>query len=242
MKTAHAITAAAIVLALAAAGCRTEPKQPAPTGPGAEPPPPGATEPAEKKTGPTAAEKLGLPDAPPELPPEFTGTAEPPGPDHVATGPGDRQLLANLFLAFSTEPQTFVSAVQAVPSERRQRLAAFMKCAAPRLLAAGQERPVGPPVDLRLPEEARQLIGFTGSEKRAKSLFLRQLAGEFLVVGRAISLVDKGDLAPVEKLIQRQKTNIEMLKFSAPPAKQATWRQSVEQAFPPLFASILPAC
>jgi len=133
--------------------------------------------------------------------------------------------------------------LEAMPSDTRRQLSGFLLCAALKLAAAvkGAARG-GAPVDVELPIEANELINFSGSKARARNQFMRQMSGEFLVLGRVIKSVDNGESAPGRHIVERQKANLKMLEMSAPPEERIVWRSRVERVFPILFAKILPAC
>ncbi len=166
-----------------------------------------------------------------------------PDPNHRPTRAEDRQLLAGLYVAFSLDPGAFIAKVEAAPSETRKQVSGFLLCAALKLADASRDAPLaGAPAPFELPEAANELIEFSGSKERAKKQFLKQLSGEFLVLGRAIRAIDAGSVSIVKPIIERQKANLKMLELTAPPDKRVVWRSRVEKVFPMLFAELLPQC
>ncbi len=163
--------------------------------------------------------------------------------DHRRTTPDDRQLLAHLYIVFSLKPEQFIEKLEAMPSDTRRQLSGFLFCAALKMAAAVKGGAQGgAPIDIELPTEVNELINFSGSKERARNQFMRQLSGEFLVLGRVIESVDKGESAPGRHIVERQKANLKMLEMSAPPEERIVWRNRVEKVFPILFTKMLPAC
>jgi hypothetical protein len=167
---------------------------------------------------------------------------EPPA-DHQPTGAADRTLLADLYLSFAAEPDGFADKVAALtPAERRQAWG-FLFCAAPRLLAAGQEgERTGAPVSVELPSEAEELVEYQGPRDRARRTLLRQLAGEFVVVGRSIQSIDKCERRIVDGVLARQAKNLEMMRTTSGPGQSGKWNERIRRVFPALFSSLLPEC
>lgn len=166
-------------------------------------------------------------------------------PGHQPTQGGDRETLAAVYISFAEDPEGFVERVERLPAHQRGRLADFLFCAAPKLLAAGQQAergPVGAPVELKLPAVADELIGFKGSPARMRSMFLRQLAGEFLIVGRAIQSIDRGQRQAVDEVLANQQRNLEMMQAAAGPTEAAKWSARIRRVFPVLFEELLPEC
>ena len=177
-----------------------------------------------------------------ELPELLKGDLGVPA-DHEPTRGGDRQALAAVYISFAEDPEGFVEQVEKLPSSQRQRIAAFLFCAAPKLLAAGKGEPTaGGPVALELPAVADELIGFKGSPARMRSMFVRQLAGEFLIVGRSIQSIDRGQHQLVEEVLRSQQRNLEMMKASTGPTEAAKWGARIRRVFPELFDKLLPEC
>ena len=216
----------ALVVATIAA-CGGEEKSPA-----ADPAPAEPTERADESPAANAeeppAENLELPAAP---------------TDHERTSSEDREVLADLYVRFASDPDEFVAAVEEIPSSVRVQIYGYLLCAAPKLKAAAAAlgRP-GAPATVTLPPEAEELIGFSGSPKRAKQSFLKQLAGEFLVVGRAIQSLDRGKTEHVEAILARQKRNLQMMKAMHGPEKSAAWAKRIQRVFPEIFAVLAPDC
>jgi hypothetical protein len=162
--------------------------------------------------------------------------------EHSPTASEDRQVLAAIYLSFAEDPEGFVTKVEQLTSERRQRLADFLICAAATLHHASQAGQSGAPRQVALPPEAQELIGFEGSPERARTMFLRQLGGEFVIVGRSIQSIDRGDKKTVEQILARQKQNLEMMRIANGPDKAAEWSARIRRVFPILFAKLLPEC
>ncbi len=177
-----------------------------------------------------------------EAGPQDQRLPEPP-PDHQPTGTADRALLAELYLAFATEPAGFADKVAALTPTQRRQAYGFLFCAAPRMLAAGQEAErTGAPVSVELPPEADELIEYQGPRDRARLTLLRQLAGEFIIVGRSIQSIDRGERRIVDGVIARQAKNLEMMRATAGPGHAGKWSERIRRVFPPLFAALLPEC
>jgi hypothetical protein len=162
--------------------------------------------------------------------------------DHKPTSAEDREALAAVYLSFAEDPEGFVAAVEKLAPERRQRLGGFLICAAAGLHRAGQPAKAGAPRQIALPPEADELIDFAGSPEHARTMFLRQLGGEFMIVGRSIQSIDKGDKQLVEQILARQQQNLEMMKLAYGPDKAAKWSATIRRVFPILFARLLPEC
>jgi hypothetical protein len=167
---------------------------------------------------------------------------EPPA-DHRPTGPVDRALLSDLYLAFAAEPKGFADKVAALSPEQRRQVFGFLFCAAPKMLAAGQEgeRP-GAPVTVDLPPEADELIEYQGPRDRARSTLLRQLAGEFVIVGRCVQSLGDGRHEVVDGILARQAKNLEMMRATSGPGQADKWSERIRRVFPALFAALLPEC
>ncbi|HUT78298.1 MAG TPA: hypothetical protein VM285_11455, partial [Polyangia bacterium] len=187
------------------AACDTSPRDAKPV----QPEPPNAERPqAPGADSPVAAEQ--------KIP-------EPPA-DHGPTVAEDRTLLAELYLAFAAEPAGFADKVAALTSEQRRQAYGFLFCAAPRMLAAGQEgERTGAPVSVELPPEADELIEYQGPRDRARRTLLRQLAGEFVVVGRCIQSIDRGERQVVDGILARQAKNLEMMRATSGPGQSEKW-------------------
>jgi hypothetical protein len=167
---------------------------------------------------------------------------EPP-PDHRPSSAADRALIADLYLAFAAEPGGFADKITALTPAQRRQAWGFLFCAAPRMLAAGQEDGrTGAPVTVALPPEADELIEYQGPRERARLTLLRQLAGEFVVVGRAIQSIDRGERRIVDGVIARQRRNLEMMRTTAGPGHTGKWNERIRRVFPALFSSLLPEC
>jgi hypothetical protein len=162
--------------------------------------------------------------------------------DHKPTSPEDREALAAIYLSFAEDPDGFVTKVEQLSPDRRQRLADFLICAASTLHRASQSTGAGAPRQVALPAEAQELIGFEGSPERARTMFLRQLGGEFVIVGRSIQSIDSGDKQTVEQILARQRQNLEMMRIASGPDKAAEWSAKIRRVFPILFAKLLPEC
>jgi len=236
------VTALAILLPTAlllACGGEKEPQ--APGEPDREP---GKVEPPRPVAGKTPAQR---PDVAPETGDteagaSFIGPGLGAPADHDPIGPEDREVLAQVYLSFAEDPEGFVERVQGVAPDRRKRLAGYLLCAAARLHAAGNPDQAGAPAQVELPVEAKELIRFEGSPERTRTMFLRQLGGEFLVVGRSIQSIDGGDTKTVEQILARQQQNLEMMKATSGPDKAAEWSATIRRVFPVLFARLIPEC
>ncbi|MBW2276342.1 MAG: hypothetical protein JRF63_02555 [Deltaproteobacteria bacterium] len=73
-------------------------------------------------------------------------------------------------------------------------------------------------------------------------MFLQQLGGEFLVVGRSIQSISDGDTKTVEQILMRQQQNLEMMKIASGPDQAAEWSATIRRVFPVLFARLIPEC
>jgi hypothetical protein len=216
-------TTAALLLAAALCACGSEPE---------------AAAPEREKSSPRAEPPAAKADAGPALMSPSSGA----GADHKPIGPEDREVLARVYLSFAEDPEGFVRAVEELTPERRERIAGYLMCAAGRIRAAGQPAKAGAPAEIQLPIEAQELIRFEGSPERARSMFLKQLAGEFLIVGRSIQSIHEGDKAMVEQVLARQRQNLELMKVSQGPERAAEWSATIRRVFPILFARLLPEC
>lgn len=216
------------LLALVACGDRTRAGPPADEPVAAAP----APAPADDRTAPGGREAEG-PE--PRLP-------SPPD-DHRPTGPEERALIAELYIAFAAEPAGFADKVLALEPARRRQAFGFMFCAAPRLLDAGQEgERHGAPIAMELPEVAEELIEYQGPRNRARRTMLRQLAGEFIVVGRCIEDLDAGSRSVVDGVLARQAENMAFARVTARDGWAADWNERIRRVFPALFAELLPEC
>lgn len=174
--------------------------------------------------------------------PEFLSPGSGAGADHRPIGAEDREVLARVYLSFAEDPEGFVRAVEELAPDRRERIAGYLMCAADKLRTAGQPVKTGAPIEVQLPVEAQELIRFEGSPERARSMFLRQLSGEFLIVGRSIQSIHDGRKARVEQILDRQQQNLELMKISQGPERAAEWSATIRRVFPILFARLLPEC
>jgi len=161
--------------------------------------------------------------------------------DHKPIGPEDRAELAQVYLSFAEDPEGFIGRVNKVAPDRQQRLAGYLLCAASRLQAAGNPDRAGAPVQIELPVEARELMRYEGAPDKARTMFLRQLGGEFLIVGRSIQSISEGDTETVEQILSRQQQNLEMMKLAGP-EEFAEWSATIRRVFPILFARLIPEC
>jgi hypothetical protein len=162
--------------------------------------------------------------------------------DHKPISAEDRAELAEVYISFAEDPEGFIGRVQKVAPDRRERIAGYLLCAANKLQAAGRQDQVGAPVQIEIPVEAKELIRYEGAPDKARSMFLRQLGGEFLVVGRSIQSIAEGDTRTVEQILARQKQNLEMMKIASGPDKAEEWSATLRRVFPILFARLIPEC
>jgi hypothetical protein len=229
------------LLGAALLSCGGEQESKAPTEPDSRP---------EKKAGVTD-DQARPPSPGPGAPPpsgdtsagaEFLAPGAVAPADHKPIGAEDREALASVYISFVEDPEGFVGAVQKIDPDRRNRIAGYLLCAADKLRAAGKTDRAGAPVEIELPIEAKELIRFEGSPDKARSMFLRQLAGEFLVVGRAIQSIDKGETKTVEQILARQHQSLEMMKVVKGPEESAEWSATLRRVYPILFARLIPEC
>jgi hypothetical protein len=162
--------------------------------------------------------------------------------DHKPIGAEDREVLSQVYLSFAEDPEGFVEQVQQLAPDRRERIAGYLMCAAGKLHTAANPDKAGAPIQVELPIEARELIRYEGPPERGRTMFLRQLGGEFLVVGRSIQSIDRGDVKTVEQILARQRQNLEMMKIASGPEKAAEWSATMRRVFPILFARLIPEC
>jgi hypothetical protein len=201
-------------------------------------------EPASAVVSAPGIATAGSPEAPGADAPvaEEQRLPEPPA-DHRPTGAADRALLSGIYLAFAVEPAGFADKVAALTPEQRRQTWGFLFCAAPRMLAAGQEgERHGAPVNVELPPAADELIEYQGPHDRARRTLLRQLAGEFVVVGRCIQSIDEGERRVVDGILARQAKNLEMMRATSGAGQSEKWEGRVRRVFPVLFAALLPGC
>jgi hypothetical protein len=205
-----------------------------------------------------AEKKAAVTDEPVESPAPGKGAPQEPGDtaagasflapgkaapaDHKPIGPEDRAELATVYLSFAEDPEGFIVAVQKLAPDRRQRIAGYLLCASNKLRAAGRQDQTGAPVQIELPVEAKELIHYEGSPDKGRTMFLKQLGGEFLVVGRSIQSIDEGDTRTVEQILMRQQQNLEMMKLASPPEQVTEWSATIRRVFPILFARLIPEC
>jgi hypothetical protein len=188
---------------------------------------PGARSPAEpERAGAKVLERLPRPPA-----------------DHEKTGAEDRAALAELYITFAQSPEKFVERARALSAERRRQLAGYLFCAAPKLSAAGAPGPSsGAPREIDLPPGTPDLIAFGGSKKHKRQMFLQQLAGEFLVLGRCLQSLDEEGGETIEKVMRRQGRNLRMMKATRGADDVAAWEERVEKIFPELLDGLIPEC
>ncbi|MFO8073691.1 MAG: hypothetical protein R6V85_17660 [Polyangia bacterium] len=198
---------------------------------------------ADEPERPASDRKAPSPAEPARAGAEVLDRLPKPPPDHEKTGAEDRAALAELYVTFAQSPEKFVERARALSDERRRQLAGYLFCAAPKLSAAGAPgSAAGAPRELDLPPGTSDLIAFGGSEKHKRQMFLQQLAGEFLVLGRCLQSLDEDGGETIEKVMRRQGRNLRMMKATRGADEVAAWEERIEKVFPELLAGLIPEC